>query len=371
MKQRGGFWGLTRLGFSDGIRSKLFTLIDNGTTEKFQEALYTAIDKYRNIDDITNKDGVHLLTYACTKGRKDIVEVLKDYDPNFSIVDFKEKVTGFTQGEFPSFTFVRGRGSPLLEAISSGKPDLVKYLLTLKVEMFVRHFISPLDVDYSSDWYKRIALKKGGPLELAITLNPTVFDDLLNYYTERKTTGSFPEDEYNKLLSECIPAACYRYSPELLEKLFQAGAKLQKRAETVCDLPDSSVAEMFMNHPNITLDIKKKLLQTLITYGLDVNFVSNAKKSLLQTTFDESGVNTVMAEFLIDNGARKEGLGTNADEKLREANLLQYYIDTQLLLQAKTRAAVRNVVPPAQGGGKRTRRGRARGRKTRRRKSRA
>jgi ankyrin repeat protein len=375
MKQRGGFFG-SRLGFfGDGKRTQLFNVIDSGSIGEFNTSLDTVLEKHTDINTITNKDGMHLLTYACTKGRLDIVKVLQSKGVDFSIVDFRETVRDFYQRQFPSFIFVNGKGSPLLEAILSNNRELVQYLLTLRnVSFYVRHFIYP---NSEKSWYNRIESKQGGPLELALAVNPEIFEDLLAYYTDRKINGGSPIEEYNNLLSECIPVACSRSSPELLEKLFKAGAKLQtKRIEDVSELPDSSVAEMFMNHPDIDLQKKIGMLRTLIAYGLDVNYVSRQKKSLLQTTFDESGVNTEMAKILIDNGATKESLGSNADDKLRKAGLMEYYetslrarqVNPATMHSHSTMAGLGQLAP--QKAGKRTRRrgrgrGRRRGRKTR------
>jgi ankyrin repeat protein len=356
MKQRGGFkvFGMEvgRLGLTgDGLRTQLFTLIDAGSAEDFQTSL-TEVLKKHNIDTITNKAGVHLLTYACTKNRLDIVEILQAKGANFSIVGLKESVTEFVQGEFPHFTFVSGRGSPLLEAISTGNRDLVNYLVDNGVNMFVRHFIYPGE----SDWTKRILGKQGGPLELAISLNPAVVQSLLNKYADLKRNNNLTEQEYKNLLSECIPSACHTQSLDTLRTLFVMGAQLQGRAESVRDLPDSSVAEFVMNSPTIPQDTKKELLLILITNGLDVNFISNANKSLLQTAVDHIEDNSEMAKILIDNGANTDSLDPTALAKL-EAQFPP----------PPTGVTFRN---PAVGG-KRTRRRGRKNRKSRRRKSRA
>jgi ankyrin repeat protein len=401
MKQRGGLklFGMEigRFGSTgDGLRTQLFTLIDTGTKEEFIALLPKVVDKY-TIDKITNKAGIHLLTYACIKNKLDIVKILKDNRADFSIVDAdlthiidSSVLRPHDRALYPSFSFILSSNeSPFLAAINTRNLELVTYLVENKVNIFVSKY-------------------NIGPLAIALYKNSAIFDYLFEIYKRQ-----CPSYEFANLLSESIKAACEKLDEDRLLKLFENGAKLQ--GTTSRFLPDSSVAEILFDKKHTEAEIRdatylmnegynaasdnetnnaervlkekdnteaqiSAILNILINNGLDVNYKAVGKfldgtfldqrnllskaLSRIERNKDGQNVNNFIAKILIANGAQL------LQYIKRDPEINAYYNEAQKKpATMHLRSTMSGLgLPPAQVGAKRTRRARARGRKTRRRK---
>ena len=340
MTQRGGFkvlgMELGRFGLTgDGLRTQLFTLIDDGSTEDFQTSLTEVLKKYP-IDQITNKSGTHLLTQACIKNRLDIVEILKTNGADFSIIDSdktKDELDG-NKTSFPGFTYVPKNASPFLEAILTGNLALVQKLVEYGVNIFVKY--------YGIRGFS-------GPLMHALNQSDDLFYYLYNIYEEKCESEVF-----KNLLSECIPIACYQLKPQLLKLLFDKGAKLTDNLVN-SDLPGSEVAHMIIFHRSTKEEAKSEMLKILINNGLDIHW----KEGSLFFDAVRSRKNN-SAKILIDNGATRESLGSFTRMLDENEDLAKYYKEASTKRQAASQVN--------QVAGKRTRRrGRGRSRKSQRR----
>lgn len=289
---------------------------------------------------------------------------------------------------YPSVSFIfSSNKSPFLAAINTGNLDLVKYLVDNKVNILVSQY-------------------NIGPLAIALYKNSAIFDYLFEKYKETCTP-----DEFANLLSESIKAACEKLDEVRLLKLFANGAKIQGTASAF--LPDSSVAEILfakkhtaaeiadakylmnegynaasyneINNAKRVLEEKDNteaqisaILNILINNGLDVNYKAVGKfldgkfldqrnllfKALSRRERNEDGsyVNNFIAKILIDNGAKyPQLLQFKTDPEIKA-----YYDEAQKKPATMHLRSTMSGLLPAQTAGKRTRRARARGRKTRR-----
>ena len=206
----------SRMSLFSGIRTQLFNLIDNDdTSEEFTNKLREALKKH-NIDNITNRKGVHLLTYACTHNRLDIVKILHTNGADLNILEsypYAKQVPEYISNNFKGFKFVSLHCSAFLEAIFTGNIDLVKYLVENGVDICVKYY----SVGYG--WPE-------GPLALAFDKNREIFNYLCGVYEKK-----IDREVLNNLLSECIFIACINLDTKWLEFFFNQGAKLRLSTE--------------------------------------------------------------------------------------------------------------------------------------------
>ena len=283
----------SRMSLFSGIRTQLFNLIYNdGTPEEFTNKLREALKKH-NIDNITNRKGVHLLTYACTHNRLDIVEILHTNGANLNILEsypYAKQVPEYITKNFKGFTFVSLHCSAFLEAIFTGNIDLVTYLVENGVDICVKYY----SVGYG--WPE-------GPLALAFDKNREIFNYLCGVYEKK-----IDREVLNNLLSECIFIACINLDTEWLEFLFDQGAKLRPTVTEISpeynSLPNSSVAlhVITIKRSQDKNPLEIDTINILIKNNLDVKWIDpRNKKSLLQ--YAQLSDKQYIVDILKQNGA--------------------------------------------------------------------
>jgi ankyrin repeat protein len=396
-------------------------MIEEDKTDEFETLLNKIISEGKhNINDITKKlfsfHTVHLLPYACTYNRLNIIKILQRNGANFKILDsdITRSQPQYMRDYFTDFTFVDSNNtSPLLAAIVNRNKELVQYLVENNVNILVK-------------------TTTNGPLHNALIKSVDIFDYLFEIYKEK-----CKPEVFKNLLSECIIAACSKLDETRLQKLFDNGATIRPIRPY---LPNSSNLLFLLNKKHTegeirwAEDIIKKLkysqtqpyseyaifhedeityaeqvlnekdnseaqisaiLKILINNGLDINYTVNGHpmldKALTRTlndnltsnndgtyvlTLNDDGtyVNNFIAKILIDNGAK-------LSQSFLQRNLLNSYPELKEYYEKAQRTSQINPatmhspesrftmsalgLPPRQVAGKRTRR-RGRSRKSRR-----